>query len=340
MTKYKDVTKIKGFSGAKVELLTYPDGKRVVRKSATGKYRKKLLHEIKWYQNLDEITQGIFPKIESIKITNGSAEFIMPFYYDGNIFEKCYIKREDSIKIIVSFFTALTFKLYLPTLSKNNGSIFIEVFLQEKLFKRMNKIKYIDFSSNIIINGKNLKSLKSLLKTLTNSGFFVFMKENTKLCKTHGDLTLRNILVDPKNDNDFMFIDVNPKNFMAGYLSDPIEDVSRIIAYMYPVLPIKNNSIYWEQDGENYILHELDVVSTKYKKDVSKLLSDSSFKNLMGKIYADKVLLKNRINFFSIIHVLTIAMSRLIDGDEKIGFGLYLWGHNALSGFIDKNKAL
>ena len=269
MANHKDTTKIKGLSGATVELLTYSDGKQVVKKSAIGKYREKLLNEIRWYQNIDKIAQNIFPNIELVKITDDSVEFIMPFYYDGNIFENVYIGREENIKTIISFFTALTYKLYLPTLH-NNKNVFIDTFLKEKLLKRMDLIKSIDFSNNIIINGKNLKSLNDLLKTLMGSDLFISIKENTQLCKTHGDLTLRNILVDPKNDNEFIFIDVNPKDFITNYFADPIEDVSRITAYIYPVLPMKNNNIYWEQDGGN-IFYMSQILSTQNTKKMLKV---------------------------------------------------------------------
>lgn len=329
---------IKSLSGAKVEL--YINNKiKTIRKSAMGSKRGKLFDELRWYQTINNEAKCIFPKISSFYVDNNIVGFYMPFYYDGNTLENIYEKNSFNLSIFISLFDSLVSKLYLPTLQNDvlGRKLFMENFIKDKLFVRLSAVDSFNFFSNININGKELRSLYFLLEALIKSNIFIKISEGTQLCRTHGDLTLKNILINSRKNKEFIFIDVNPKKIMNNYLSDPAEDISRMLIYIYPILPIKKGVIYWDKINGGYVLNESTEVR-RYEKNAKKILNSYCINLLMSKIYPNKKELMMRIKIFRIIHVLTISMSRIIDGDIKTGTGLYLWGHRALANFINKNN--
>ncbi|MDP2586791.1 MAG: hypothetical protein Q8P32_03400 [Candidatus Komeilibacteria bacterium] len=335
-----------GLSSANTELIIDSSDNQKVCKSAIkdGVFddcKNKLIDELKWYQSLNVEAKSIFPEIKSYKITSRTVKITMPYYFKGNTFENNYLKNNLSLANVVIFLDSLLNKLYLPTLNLDHPKrhLFLPFFLKEKLYNRKDKIKNINFSVNLVINKKQIPSLDFLLKILIKSELFKKIKKETRLCKTHGDLTFKNILIDERDQNKFIFIDVNPKRFVRNYLSDPTEDISRILAYMYPILPIKQNAINWEKiTDNNYTLQEDSGIFLRHKKNFKHLFQNDFIYNLMLKIYPDKKKLKIRVHFFWVIHVLTIALSRIVDGKNKNVFGFYLFAHRLLYLFLKKYK--
>jgi len=223
MMEYELVEMFKGGSLSRTELLKSSDNKKFVRKSVSKKENREFGF-VRWHsqykrlQSYNHLFPNTFPKLLGVGHDKYSYFFDLE-YLEGFVNLKEYMLSSTVTNIEAIYIADKVFDLAnkmhtFANISTNTGAL--DLYLQEECFSKLedaaSNSKFHDFiqQEKIIYNGEEISSLKFNKEWLEI--FVSKLKVNTE-CYTHGNLTLENILFNPKS-KEFKFIDPYEENII------------------------------------------------------------------------------------------------------------------------------
>lgn len=340
MSEIKDAIEIetlKGLSTSSVKLFRTSEGEFIVVKKLDLQDKDPELHkkayatlktELNFYLTVPINSRKMFPEILSYEICPDNIHFIMPFYYNGHTMENL-LENTSVLKTSRILLKDLCFLLYETTLQRPIDGDPIDNYL----FTIRNRIRRLDNYSMLML------PISDLLNKLTEMKIMKDLKKNSRISLTHGDLTMKNILVDPNNLNNYKLIDVHP--FLEPdkpLLSDPAEDLSRLLAYAFPIYPVKYSAISWRGSMSSGYCYELNNENTFYKclDQVTNIFWDKEITKYFEDIYPEEKF-QMRVFLLWMLNVLRVALDRLEDGNEAHGIGYFHWALKMLYNFTGEN---
>lgn len=333
----KFVKKLPGLSKATVNLIQIDTGEFLVTKSIESKLLESaneglltLKRELNFYNSIAQPAKDIFPDILYYENSSSHVMFVMPYYFNGFTLENLFERKTVTI-FVQHLIKELCTRLYTNTLVKIKS--FSPV--------RNNYILEISNRSNVLPQYSHLfSSVMTTVESLEKLNIFSDLDESTSLVNTHGDLTMKNILVDPLVPNSFKLIDPHPLGKLVGLPSDPAEDFARLLAYIYPIYPVKYSALTWrkENGGYMYISVKHQIVRRCINQAKALFFCDQIYESFRY-LYKDKKLFLFRVILLWALNVLRVSLDRLEDGNEKIGIGYYVWALGVLES-ISKGSLL
>jgi len=221
--KYELVEIFKGGSLSRTELLEGSDNERVVRKSISKKDNREYgfvrwQSQYKRLQSYNHLFPNTFPKL--LRVGNEKSFYFFDLeYLEGFINLKDYMLQSTVTNIEAADIAEKVFDLAseMHTLAKisTNAGVF-DLYLQEECFNKLEDAtqnsrfhKFIQ-QEKIIYNNEVINSLESNKEWLQ---IFVSKLAVNNECYTHGNLTLENILFNPKSKK-IKFIDPYEENII------------------------------------------------------------------------------------------------------------------------------
>jgi len=158
---------------------------RVIKHFWDSEINKKRIYRTKYFKNISPkiIDKGNhFFSMEKINSKSASE------YFDSNIVEKILKWAKKNI--------------WYPIQKSEDFEEKVYKFYYEKTIERINKARELNIIEYNIINNINIGSIDTLLEKVD----FKKMSNTEPVC-FHGDFILENILLDPKNKDEFLLID-------------------------------------------------------------------------------------------------------------------------------------
>ena len=221
--EYELVEIFKGGSLSHTELLKSSDNKKFVRKSVSKKENREFglvrwQSQYKRLQRYNHLFPNTFPKLLRV----GHEKYFYFFdleYLEGFVNLKEYMSESTVTNTEATYIADKVFDLAyemhtFANISTNGGAF--DLYLQEECFGKLEHAtqnsKFHDFiqQEKIIYNNEEVNSLKFNKEWLQI--FVSNLKVNTE-CYTHGNLTLENILFNPKSKK-IKFIDPYEENII------------------------------------------------------------------------------------------------------------------------------
>lgn len=197
-------------------LLCYSENRNFYRKYVIGEDKDKLYHQVLWLDSLKD--QLPVTQIYQTKLTDDYCYYDMEFNPAAmGLFNFIHsASLEDSWNLIQNTLETIRIDLhsaYKVDGSKNALPIYIEtkVINNIKKIREHQRIKELLKFDKLIINGKSYHNLQFYLKYFSVE-YLTSVFKDEDYCIIHGDLTVENIIVDPKSDRGFYLIDPNSEN--------------------------------------------------------------------------------------------------------------------------------
>lgn len=183
----------------------------------------------RWYSQLKRLQRynhmfpGVFPKLVGYGREDDQAYFDIE-YVDGAVTVFEFLKETDNPKLIDEMFTELILvmdsmhKVVLPS-SDSSYQLYIYEEVEQKMLACMQNARYQEFTSysKIFFDGRSIVGLKNALDEYLEMFRQVFKQQNETF--THGNLTLENILYQPKLKK-ITFIDPYDENVIDSKLAE------------------------------------------------------------------------------------------------------------------------
>jgi hypothetical protein len=228
VTKIKQ--EIKKFTGGSLSSTTLHkdgEGKYFVRKSVSLKEHREYGFQ-RWYSQLKKIQRlnhmfpHLFPEILCFGVDNNHAFFDMPYYKDMmNAYT--FVKKADPEQIDTFFYYLIKNMNKLYSISFLSVSNAIHLYLKEEIEQKIKEAtknnsfkKFLKYKT-IIFNDSEIPSFISQLDNYKHR-FKQYYREDTETY-THGNITLENILYNPKNQR-ILFIDLYEENIVDTPLAE------------------------------------------------------------------------------------------------------------------------
>ncbi len=268
----------------------------VTKKATLG--RQKLLDEIDWLTTIGSQWPEHFPKILATRKYDTYAEYDMPYYKMKNLAEVIIDGSHNRNEILtitnrIFYFLAehLHFAIKQQVLENYVFKNYIEkIFLRFKAgSSRSDLFDKITNYKELIINGKKIENIYSLIDKLLGNKLFYSLTTPQFIGYFHGDFKPDNILVDFDNDN-FILIDPRGKSPSGNLFSDYVEDFSKFRTCtnsFYDLfrsnkykLTIHNNNICWELSINPDVLitlNQIDQQVLDITKEISTIENDNLY---------------------------------------------------------------
>jgi len=226
--KYQKHTQLKGGSLSSTFLYTDESGGYFVRKECSLTKNREYGFQ-RWYSQLKRLQRygkqypNIFPNIIRYGISNNVAYFDMDYINDSVTLFDYLCNTSDHQKVKVAFHSLLEVMSNLYKLELDSFSGSIDLYLYEEVERRIsdcldnNLFLSIIKHKVIIFNGNPVQGLYHSLQEYSKifKAAYTLKKENF----THGNLTLENILYQPKN-NRIIFVDPYEENVIDSKITD------------------------------------------------------------------------------------------------------------------------
>ena len=305
--------KLKGGSLSSTHLIIEGNHKYVLKEISVRKNREygfqRWYSQLKKLQRFEKLFPNSFPKLLDFGIKDDFAYFKME-YIENSVNGYEYLKDEKNELKIQTFFNKVIEKLnVLHDFKLNYFPNSLELYFNEEVLNRLSDAKkdneFNKFTKNeiIVFNGKkveplckNLNKYKELFISNNMIDFESF---------THGNVTLENIVYNPKK-SDVFFIDPYEENI----IDHPFTEFSQILQ--------SSNSLY-EYYNEQKILIDKNFISTKNEPPKGVTYFNVLFKEFLSNNYSKKERLM--INLFEISQfVRMLPFKSPKDFDKKIYF--------------------
>lgn len=276
--KFQTIKTFKGGSNA-LTLLAWQDGKMVVKKITLKEYRDKLKAQHDWLYERNRHS-----RIASIVGENDKHDD----YYSIDIeFKDTYIPFFDFIhssssktnkQVLNEVCSFVSKTIHTPTIKKKNGRSLLDKYLNEKVIGKITDSANVNTTISklmsyeiLIVNGRTVKNFNAVIQQITDNKQAMKDLANISESPLHGDLTVDNIIVDPKTKK-FILLDPNNENA----ISDPVVDYGKLMqsvhsGYEFLVslsnCRVEDNSISFEENKsvryEALYTELTDILKTK-----------------------------------------------------------------------------
>lgn len=325
---YRDLHNPTGRSGAVVSLIASRTGRLVVEKAASRSGNQdvydKLGRELWWYDRCPTTARHLFPRLYWRSVTPNTIRFRMPWYFDGATLENHYLRRRSPLPMLRSVFVALVRRLYRPTCT-GSGSDLID-----SLYLRRIELRLLRGHSSFVKGGlgrSDTEKLALAIAKLRAAQWFKRIDRDTRVAMTHGDLTLRNIVCRPRRG--FVLVDVTPHG-SPPHLSDPSEDLARVLAYLYPTLAVKQAALRTRLEAGDPHWSETRF-ARRCRTTAAQIYADARIASEYETLYSHDDAWQRRVRLLWALNVLAIAGSRFQDGNAVEGLSCAQWGINSLA---------
>jgi len=253
---FKIIRTFRGGSSA-LTLLAWQDNRMVVKKITLKQYQDKLKAQYDWLHE-----RAKYPEIANVLGEQKSDEF-----YSIDIeYQEEYIpffdfihssSTTESSEVLTNVLRFMSENVYHSTASVINTKLADEYIMTKavgKITEAANvnmQIQALSSFDTIVVNGKRYANFYQILEKITSNS--KAMQDIASINETpiHGDLTIDNIIVNPK-DNKFIILDPNNENA----ISDQVVDLGKMMqsvhsGYEFLVLlsqcKVKRNEVTFEE---------------------------------------------------------------------------------------------
>jgi hypothetical protein len=179
--------------------------------------------QLKRLQRYGEMFPGIFPKVMSYGCDEKLAYFDIEFIEDSQTLHE-FVCNTNNTQLIDKVFNNLIHvmhkmhKVKIPSF-ESSFRLYIREEIEQKINECMTNDEFKKFSSynEIIFNGEKIIGFRKALNEYIK--MFELIYKNPSETYTHGNLTLENILYQPKN-NKIIFIDPYEENIIDSALAE------------------------------------------------------------------------------------------------------------------------
>lgn len=267
-------TKLKGGSLSGTYMMSNEGGVAFIRKECRADKNREYGYQ-RWYSQLkrlqryNQLFPSLFPQLKGYGIEGTIA------YYDMEIIDGItsyeFIKNEKDKSKIEIFFRQLAWamqelhKVELPS-KPSIATLYFKEEVEQKLYDCQTNIKFWSFLKHkyIYFNGEKIPSLVYNLRKF--SELFERTYKETSENFSHGNMTLENILYNPKT-NRVVFIDPYEENIIDSSLAD-YSQIMQSCNSKYEMLNELENVII----NDNNI--EAQIVANEGMEDFNKLFID------------------------------------------------------------------
>lgn len=258
LSNFQVIKSFKGGSKA-LTLLVWHNERMVVKKITLKQYQEKLSSQYEWLNERSKLP-------EIAKVLDEYKDH--PDYYAIDIeYRDEFIPFFDFIhsssakvntQILKNVFDFVNTSVYKPVKKLGNGKRILDDYIETKIIGKVTDassqnlpISNILAYQKIIVNGQTLDNFDSIIKRILKNT--QAMKDLSVIFESpiHGDLTIDNIIVNPKNKS---FIVLDPNNENA--ISDPVVDYGKLMQSLHsgyeflcslPTCYISENKINFEE---------------------------------------------------------------------------------------------
>ncbi len=225
---------IKTFKGGSkaLTLLAWHNERMVVKKITLKQYEEKLTEQYRWLKEREhypEITKALgeykdHPDYYALDIEYRD-EYIPFFEYIHSSSAK------ENAQVLQSVYNFVTNKIYKPAKKLKNGQALLNRYIETKIIGKVTDAASQNLSisnllayKSIIVNGQTIDNFDTVIKKIIANP--QAMKDLSSIVESpiHGDLTVDNIIVNPK-DKKFIILDPNNENA----ISDPVVDFGKLM---------------------------------------------------------------------------------------------------------------
>jgi len=301
MMMYKTIETFKGGSLSRTELLESMDKKRVVRKSVSNKENREYglvrwQSQYKRLQSYNHLFPNIFPKL--LRVGHDDSFYFFDLeYLEGFVNLKDYMVENVVTDVVAAEIAEKVFSLAqeMHSFAKISSNIGVfDLYLQEECFSKVedaaqnSRFKRFSQQEKILFNNEELNSLEFHQKWLK---IFVSKLKVSSECYTHGNLTLENILFNPKSKM-LKFIDPYEENIIDCAEAD-FSQIKQCTVGHYGLMmqseyTIKSNEIVFDYDlpecfaAFNQRFNQLILHNLKnYSSEVEDFLYVSQFYRML-----------------------------------------------------------
>lgn len=274
-------TRLKGGSLSATELLTFPDSRKVVRKSIS-RHQDREYGFVRWHsqmkrlQRYESMFPGLFPALLDVSVEDDQAYFDLE-YVDGSVDLKNFLAdsartEEETRNVCDDLFEAMHV-LHAGSAFHANRSLELYYF-EEVLTKFEHAREHSEFRQfcdypDYIFNGR---SVPNLGKSLDGVSALVKGLAPAPECYTHGNMTLENILYVP-HERRIVFVDPYDENIVdcreAEY-SQVLQCSNSHYGFVNDRdVVVSGNKAAFEQDIPDALRLFNDLFLTKIRKSLS-----------------------------------------------------------------------
>jgi hypothetical protein len=265
--------------------------------------------QLKRLQRYEHMFPGVFPKLIGYGRDEDQAYFDIE-YIEGTLTVLEFLEQTDNPKLIDEMFAELVVvmdSMHKTELTSSDSSCGLYIYeeIEQKMLACKQNARYQEFTSypEIIFNGRPIAGLKNILGEYKEMFKQVFKQQKETF--THGNLTLENILYQPKSKK-ITFIDPYEENIIDSKLAE------------YSQVLQSSNSLYE--------LYNSSIVNIDGNKITSKIVIPNGLEyfNKSFKSFMSKRLTSNEIRIVKLLEVSQFArmlpFKMEIDEDKMLFF--------------------
>ncbi|MDO8440351.1 MAG: phosphotransferase [Polaromonas sp.] len=221
-------TRLKGGSLSGTYLCRRPSGELFVRKEASLTIHREYGFQ-RWYSQLKrlqrygELFPGVFPKLISYGKQENFAYFDIEYIPDSVTAHNFLLQNSNRSKIdaLFSELVSVMDLMHKVRIPSNPEAIDLYIYeeMEQKFQACLNNRRFQELISerDVVFNGKTVKGLYWVLDEFKKMSRKVYQQPTETF--THGNLTLENILYQPK-DNRIIFVDPYEENVIDSALAE------------------------------------------------------------------------------------------------------------------------
>jgi preprotein translocase subunit YajC len=276
---FNTIKTFKGGSNA-LTLLAWQDETMVVKKITLPQYKDKLTAQYEWLKKYDKN-----PEIAHVLAEYSDNDFysIDIEYKDEYITFFDYIHSssyKDSLKVLSDVYDFVNKKLYKPAKQKKSQHMLVKDYLESKVLRKITDASNTNLAisnlllyEKIVINGEEYENFNIIIDKLNNNKKALNDLATIYESPIHGDLTVDNLIVNPKN---MSFILLDPNNENA--ISDAVVDYAKTMQSLhsgYEFLctlsscTVVENSVSFEESRSIQYNKLYEELSSILKKDLT-----------------------------------------------------------------------
>ena len=315
----------------------------VVRKESEH-LNKELIKEIQFTLDLDDEDKKHFPEVLEYSL-EPPVFYEMPFYEIKTIRNSILdeeINAEKSIVIIKNILKYMFEKIFSKNVEDSNLNL-----LDKTIFSRIKKrqsqlaeefeiIRDFVKAKKIIIEGKEYMNILEMIEKISSSEEILKRITPKKTHMIHGDFHFDNILIDPKNPDNFILIDTRGEKEGYDYAYD-LGKLWHSFHGMYDMIHKENFELEYELQDETMVVKKFKLNNNIFIDVCNEIYGRKEEFLKICKEYTNEEDTELQILFSEAAHFCALAPFQLLNnGIEKYPIGRYLTGVKLMNEMINK----